>query len=385
MKKYNGNKKQFSFIKFLEGMVLTILIVSFGVLVYCVYIAINNENVEGESYQAEALGTEVGITNTNANANANNISSIIENVSKAVVGISKIKNKGTTIFLENSTTNLGLGTGFIITEDGYIVTNAHVSGEKYDTCYVTLEEGNTFTANVVWADTDIDLSIIKIKANNLSCLNLGDSDNLKVADFVYAIGNPIGFEFQRSVTAGIISGLERTLKIEEDEGTSYMEGLIQTDATINRGNSGGPLINKKGEVIGVNSVKITDAEGIGFAVPINVIKPIIESYKNEGEYTAATLGVFAYDKNIVPYINKELGINQTLDNGIYVAEVKKNSPAARAGIKEADVLLKIDNLELNKMCNLRQYIYSKKPGDVVNIVYIRNNRQYEEEVMLVKK
>lgn len=381
MKKYNGNKKQFSFIKFLEGTVLTILIISFGVLVYCVYIAINNENVEGGSYQAEALGTEVGITNKNEN----NMSSIIENVSKSVVGISKIKNKGTTIFLEGGTTSLGLGTGFIITEDGYIVTNAHVSGEKYDTCYVTLEGGNTYTANVVWADKDIDLSIIKIKVNNLDYLNLGDSDSLKVAQNVYAIGNPIGFEFQRSVTAGIISGLERTLKIEEDENTSYMEGLIQTDATINRGNSGGPLINENGEVIGVNSVKITDAEGIGFAIPINVIKPIIESYKNEGEYTAATLGVFAYDKSIIPYINKELGINQILDNGIYVAEVKKNSPAARAGIKEEDILLKIDDLELTKMCNLRQYIYSKRPGDTVNIVYMRKNREYEVEVKLIKK
>ena len=381
MKSYNGNKKKFSFIKFLEGTILTILIISFVVLAYCIYLAISNENIKDKNYSAEVLEAEV----TYKDKSDDEMSSVIENVSNCVVGISKIKNKGTTIFLQNGTTSLGLGTGFIVTDNGYIVTNAHVSGEKYDTCYVTLEGGSTYTANVVWEDSDIDLSIIKINVSNLNYLNLGDSEDLKVAQNVYAIGNPIGFEFRRSVTAGIISGLERTLKIEEEDKVSYMEGLIQTDATINRGNSGGPLINKKGEVIGINSVKITDAEGIGFAVPINVIKPIIEAYKKEGEYTAATLGLFAYDKNIIPYINKELGTNQNLESGIYVAEVKKNSPAAKAEIKEGDILLKIDDVELTKMCTLRQYIYSKKPGDTANIVYIRKNRQYEAEVTLARK
>ena len=381
MESYNTSKRKFRFIKFLEGIILAILIISFGVLAYCIYLAISNENIESPNYKTETLESEI----TYREKTDEDMSNVIEKVSNCVVGISKIKNKGTTIFLENGVTSLGLGTGFTITEDGYIITNAHVSGKKYDICYVTLEGGNTYTANVVWADTDIDLSIIKINASNLNYLSLGDSDNLKVAQSVYAIGNPIGFEFQRSVTAGIISGLERTLKIEEDDEVYYMEGLIQTDATINKGNSGGPLINAKGEVVGINSVKITDAEGIGFAIPINVIKPIIEAYKNNGDYTAATLGVFAYDKNIVPYINKELGTNRSLDNGIYVADVKKNSPAAKAGIKEGDVLLKIDDLELIKMCDLRQYIYSKSPGDTVNIVYTRNNRNYEIEVTLARK
>ena len=381
MKGYSGNKKKIGFIKFLEGTILTILIISFGVLAYCIYLAIINENVEDKSYSAEVLEAEVAYKDKSDDE----MSSVIENISNCVVGISKIKNKGTTIFLQNGTTSLGLGTGFIVTDNGYIVTNAHVSGEKYDTCYVTLEGGSTYTANVVWADSDIDLSIIKINASNLNFLNLGDSDNLKVAERVYAIGNPIGFEFQRSVTAGIISGLERILKIEEDEEVSYMEGLIQTDATINKGNSGGPLINKRGEVIGINSVKITDAEGIGFAVPINVIKPIIQAYKEEGEYTAATLGLFAYDKNIIPYINKELGINQSLESGIYIADVKKNSPAAKAGLKEGDILLKIDDVELTKMCTLRQYIYSKMPGDKVNITYIRKNKEAEVELTLARK
>ena len=384
MKFEKNNKKDGKFLRFLEGTVLTILIVSFGVLIYCIYVSINMDttDLERDTYKTELLSSNIDFDDKDE---SENLSNMIERVSNSVVGISKLKNKGTTIFLEDSSTSLGLGTGIIVTENGFIVTNEHVSGEKYDTCYVTLITGVTYTASVVWSDSDIDLSIIKINAKNLDFLELGDSDNLKVAQQVYAIGNPIGFEFQRTVTSGIISGLERTLKIEENDETYYMEGLIQTDATINPGNSGGPLINTKGEVIGINSVKITDAEGIGFASPINIIKPIIEAYKNDGEYIPATLGIFAYDKNIIPYIDKALGNSPNFKNGIYVAKVNKNSPADKAGIKEGDILLKIDDIELSKMSELRQYIYSKKPGDIVKIIYYRNNRQNDMEVILSKK
>ena len=278
-----------------------------------------------------------------------------------------------------------MGTGFIVSNDGYIVTNQHVSGEKNSTCYVTLENGKNYKASVVWSDTDLDLSIIKINANNLEYLDLGDSDKIKVAEQVYAIGNPIGFEFQRTVTSGIISGLNRTIKLEEDGKTSYMEDLIQTDATINPGNSGGPLINKNGEVLGINSVKITSAEGIGFAVPINIIKPIIEKLASKGGYITPTLGVFAYDKSMVPYINQELDQNIKLDKGIYVADVIKNSPAEKAGMKRGDIILEIDQIELEKMLDLRKYIYEKEVGERVNIKYIIGNKEYQVNITLVKK
>ena len=221
--------------------------------------------------------------------------------------------------------------------------------------------------------------------NNLDYLILGDSDKIKIAEQVYAIGNPIGFEFQRTVTSGIISGLNRTIKIEEDGKTSYMEDLIQTDATINPGNSGGPLINKNGEVLGINSVKITSAEGIGFAIPINIIKPIIEQLVSNGEYITPTLGMFAYDKDIVPYINQELTQNIKLDTGIYVADVIRNSPAERSGMKRGDILLEIDGIKLEKMSELRTYIYSKKVGEKVNIKYIRGNKEYQISITLAKK
>ena len=200
----------------------------------------------------------------------------IDTVVKSVVGISKIQQNGNSIFLGNSEEKLGLGSGIILTDNGYILTNQHVSGNKYSNCYVTLENGQTYNGSVLWADSNIDLAIVKIVANNLDYIEIGDSDSIKLADEVYAIGNPIGIEFQRTVTKGIISGKDRTIKIEDGEQGNYMEDLIQTDATINEGNSGGPLVNKNGELIGINTVKINDAEGIGFAVPVNIIKPILE-------------------------------------------------------------------------------------------------------------
>jgi len=374
LREYKGQKV----IKSLEIIAIIILIISFIVLAYCVYISFTTENNYASEYTAE-------LTSVSNKNEEKDISKLIEKVNNSVVGISKIANKGTTIFLQDGASNLGLGTGFIVSKDGYIVTNQHVSGEKNGTCYVTLENGKNYKANVVWGDSDLDLSIIKINVNNLEYLTLGDSDNIKIAETVYAIGNPIGFEFQRTVTSGIISGLDRTIKLEEDGKTSYMEDLIQTDATINPGNSGGPLINKNGEVLGINSVKITSAEGIGFAVPINIIKPIIEKLASKGGYITPTLGVFAYDKSMVPYINQELDQNIKLDKGIYVADVIKNSPAEKTGMKRGDIILEIDQIELEKMLDLRKYIYEKEVGERVNIKYIRGNKEYQVNITLAKK
>lgn len=309
------------------------------------------------------------------------ISDIVEEVNSCVVGISKIKNMGSTIFLEDGTTSLGLGTGVIVSENGYILSNEHVTGEKYNNCYVTLENGKAYNATVVWSDSNIDLSISKIDAKGLTYAKFGDSDNIRVGERVYAIGNPIGYEFQRTVTSGIISAVNRTIKIEEDNKTSYMEDLIQTDATINPGNSGGPLINVEGSIIGINSVKITSAEGIGFAVPINVVKPIIEKFMKDGKFEEALLGVFAYDKEVIPYMDSDI----TFDKGVYVAQISSDSPAAKSSIKVGDIILKIDDLELNKMCDLREYIYTKAPGDEVKLTIYRNGREISVQVKLGTK
>lgn len=309
------------------------------------------------------------------------VTEMISEVNNSVVGISKVKNTGSSIFSDENITNLGLGTGLIVGENGYILTNAHVSGEKYSKCYVTLVDGKTYDGNVVWSNTDIDMSVVKINQKNLQVATLGDSDDIKVGETVYAIGNPIGFEFQRTVTSGIVSAVNRTIKFEEDGAETYMEDLIQTDATINPGNSGGPLVNADGQVIGINGVKITSAEGISFAIPINSVKAVINSFNTEGEFEESTLGVFAFDKNVLGYIDENLQFNE----GIYIARVNTNSAASEAGLKTGDIILSIDGNKLERMCDLRCYIYTKKPGDTVTLKIQRNYREIELQATLKKK
>ena len=300
----------------------------------------------------------------------------IDNAVKSVVGISKLQQGGNSIFLDNSEEKLGLGSGVILSENGYILTNQHVAGNKYSNCYVTLENGMVYDGSVVWADSNIDLSIIKISANNLNYIELADSDNINLADEVYAIGNPIGIEFQRTVTKGIISGINRTIKIEQEE--NYMEDLIQTDATINEGNSGGPLINNKGELIGINTVKISEAEGIVFAVQINIVKPILEKLINTGKFEEAYLGIYGYDKEVIPYLESNLDIN----SGIYVATILPDGALFNKGIEIGDIITKIDNVEINKMNDLKKYIYTKSPKDKVKLTVRRNGLEFEVEVEL---
>ena len=309
------------------------------------------------------------------------ITELLEESIDCVVGISRIKDAGSTIFLNDGVNKLGLGSGIIVTEDGYILTNEHVSGSKYGKCYVTFENGSNYNADVVWSDTSLDLAIIKINVNGLKYAKLGDSNSTKIGETVYAIGNPIGFEFQKTVTSGIISALNRTIKFDENEQTVYMSNLIQTDATINPGNSGGPLINLEGNVIGINSVKITSAEGIGFAIPINIVKPIIERLKLDGKFEEAEIGIFAYDKNVIPYLNNEVNF----ESGIYVASILADSPSKNAGLEQGDIITKIDEINLNKMSDLREYIYTKSPGDEVSLTVLRNRKQLEIKVKLVKK
>lgn len=352
-----------------------LLIIASGIILYKFYEKIEVEELDKGSEAVRTLRTL-----DEEKEEQKEVVDVIAQATSSVVGISKVKNIGSTIFLKDGSSKLGLGTGLIVTDNGYILTNAHVSGEKYSTCYVTLETGEVFTGNVVWSDMDVDLAILKISAKNLIYAKLGDSDNIKVGEKVYAIGNPIGFEFERTVTSGIISAIDRTIKIEEDE-NSYMSNLIQTDATINLGNSGGPLINIDGEVVGINTLKITSAEGISFAVPINLVKTIIEKFATQGKFEEASIGIFAYDKNVIPYIDNNLKFN----TGIYVVQIDRNSSAYNSGLREKNVIIQIDNINLKKMCDLRRYIYTKNIGDEVILKILRNNTEKEIKMTLIKK
>lgn len=374
---YRYEKKESKF-KYIMCTVLLMIIASVSTLfLYKMYL---NINVENNQIPSGSENTAIRLA-ANQEETKEDITDTLEKVTKCVVGISKIKNKGDSIFETNATEDLKLGTGAIISENGYIITNWHLAGNKYSSCYVTMEDGNVYNGNTVWADSDLDLAVVKISANNLKYLQLGDSDNIKIGETVYAIGNPIGIEFQRTVTKGIISGLNRTIKIEENKNSSYMEGLIQTDASINQGNSGGPLINERGEVIGINSVKIETAEGIGFAIPINIIKPVVESLTNAEAFEEAYLGIFAYDKEVIKYLNNDVTFNE----GIYVVKIAKDGPAAKTNLKTGDVITKINGNSINRMSELRTYIYRKKPGEKVTLTISRNNKELPIEVTLSKK
>ena len=374
---YRYEKKESKF-KYIMCTVLLMIIASVSTLfLYKMYL---NINVENDQTPNVSDNTAIRLA-ANSEEKTEDITETLEKVTKCVVGISKIKNKGDSILETTATEDLKLGTGIIISENGYIITNWHLAGNKYSSCYVTMEDGTVYNGNTIWADSDLDLAIVKISANNLKYLQLGDSDNIKIGETVYAIGNPIGIEFQRTVTKGIISGLNRTIKIEEEKNSSYMEGLIQTDASINQGNSGGPLINTKGEVIGINSAKIETAEGIGFAVPINIIKPVVESLANGGEFEEAYLGIFAYDKEVIKYLNNDVTFNE----GIYVVKIAKDGPAAKTNLKTGDVITKIDGNSINRMSELRTYIYRKKPGEKITLTISRNSKELPIEVTLSKK
>ena len=374
-------KKMSNLKKVILTFIILLLAWIFGFYLYTTY---QNIEIEPQNYKTQKTQSTIQEqTVENVEENSKKVADVIEETTEKIVGISKLKNTGSSIFSNSDESELGLGTGIIVTSDGYILSNEHVTGSKYSKCYITLENGRNYDGTVMWSDSDLDLSIVKINAKDLKYVELGNSDNIKVGETVYAIGNPIGFEFRRTVTSGIISAKNRTIKLEEENKQSYMTDLIQTDATINPGNSGGPLIYPNGEVIGINTVKISSAEGIGFAIPINIVKPIIESYKQTGDFQEATIGIYAYDKEVIPYLNKTNNID--FDKGIYIAQITKNGSADNTGLKEGDIITKIDDTELNTMNDLRKYIYTKKSGDTVALSVTRGKVNKTFNINLGKK
>ncbi len=288
---------------------------------------------------------------------------VAKKATAGVVGITVERAVKDNLFDRNRETEVGFGSGVVVSSDGYILTNNHVAGGKSNRIVVSLADGRNVDGVVVWSDPVLDLAAVKVNLTGLTPLSLGDASKLEVGEHAIAIGNPLGLDFQRSVTSGIISALNRTISIETETGTNYMEDLIQTDASINPGNSGGPLLNSKGEVIGINTVKVTSAEGMGFAIPINITKPVMDKLIRTGTFDEPYMGMFAYDGNVIPYIDGEAKLKE----GIYVAYVDGNGPAHKAGIREGCIIKEVDGQKINTMMQLRTYIYSKSPGDSIQI------------------
>lgn len=294
----------------------------------------------------------------------NAINKVAETVGPAVVGIS---NKVDGFF---GVQNESSGSGIIFDPNGYIVTNNHVI-EGSEKIVVRLSSGKTLDAKLVGADTRSDLAVIKVEAQNLPVAKFGDSSKVKVGDLAIAIGNPLGEEFAGSVTAGIISALNRKISFQ---GAIYK--VLQTDAAINPGNSGGALCNEAGEVIGINSLKLgteQGAEGMGFAISINEAKDIVKSLMNYGKVVSRPF-IGIYGQSIISDANKV--------QGVYVKEVVKDSGAYKAGIKPTDIIVELDGKKVTKFEDLADIIDSHKIGDTISCKVWRNGKTVQYKIVL---
>ena len=271
----------------------------------------------------------------------------------------------------------GVGSGVVIDSNGIILTNAHVVGTNPSKLVVNFSDGTTLDGKVLWKDTSLDLAAVKVDAKGLQAATLGDSDKVSIGETAIAIGNPLGTQFERSVTQGIISGLNRSIVVSQGD---IMEDLIQTDAAINPGNSGGPLLNSKGEVIGVNTIKASagggggSAEGLGFAIPINIAKPILKQITETGTFAKNIIGISAIDREMAGYFSTQLG-DLKITKGLYIDEIIANSAAKAAGLKVGDVITKADGVEVNTMIRFKSILYGKKASDGIDITYERGGAE----------
>ena len=268
----------------------------------------------------------------------------------------------------------GVGSGVIFRKDGYIVTNNHViDGAKE--LIVSLADGRSLKGKVVGADALTDLAVVKVNANDLPEAVFGDSDKIVVGEPAIAIGNPMGLEFQGSVTSGVISALNRTLDISDRR-----VKLLQTDAAISPGNSGGALVNADGQVIGINSAKVaaSGVEGMGFAIPINTVRTVVEELMDKGYVARPYLGVSVFDPNTAARYGYQLNI----DKGVFIFKVTLNGPCGKAGLQRGDIILKVDDKEVNTVSELRAAVGEHKIGETVKITYDRNGSEDTADVTL---
>ena len=223
----------------------------------------------------------------------------------------------------------------------------------------------------------LDLAVIKAEGN-FACAALGSVESVRAGESVIAIGTPLALQFQHTVTRGIVSAVDRTLQVPSEGSTAFLEQLIQTDAAINPGNSGGPLLNAKGEVIGIITVRVEEAAGIGFAIPIDIAKPILQHFIAEGSFTAPKLGAYLFDSEIARFYDE----NSTMTAGLYVIGVEPNSPAERAGLREGDILLSADGRTCRMLLDLRYQIFAHRVGEKMALRVLRGAESLDISVRL---
>ena len=275
------------------------------------------------------------------------------------------------------------GSGVIISPDGYIVTNNHVVNGA-DELTVTLNDNREYSARIIGTDPNTDLALIKVNGKNLPTLPIGDSDNLKVGEWVLAVGNP--YNLSSTVTAGIVSAKARSMGGEGSNGPQ-ISSFIQTDAAINPGNSGGALVNAKGELVGINAMLYSQTgsySGYGFAIPTSIMVKVVDDLKKYGTVQRAVLGIRGGD--VLNYINAQKDEKKDVDlgtnEGVYVAEVTEGSSAAAAGIVKGDVITEADGKKITKMSELQELLSKKRPGEKVTLTYLHNKSKHSKTVTL---
>lgn len=270
------------------------------------------------------------------------------------------------------------GSGVIISTDGYIVTNNHVV-DGADELTVTLNDNKEYSARIIGADKTTDLALIKIDGKNLPAITIANSDDVKVGEWVLAVGNPLGLN--NTVTAGIISAKARTL------GANSVESFIQTDAAINAGNSGGALVNTRGELVGINAMLYSQTgsySGYGFAIPTTIMNKVVDDIKKYGTVQRAMIGISGMDVKSFVDQQKEEGkeIDLGTMEGIYVATVVEGGAAEDAGIEKGDVITEVDGQKVTKFGDLSGIIAQKRPGDKVSLTYLHNKKKHTKQVTL---
>lgn len=338
---------------------------------------LGNSSYKGITTSTSSPNSEVNLLNI---ADYSNTSiAVAEKVLPSVVGIT-VTYQISSVF--GSSTSDATGSGIIISEDGYILTNNHVISSESNSYYYAIEEATaikinlygsdeTYDATVVGTDSYTDLAVLKIDKTGLTPATLGNSDNVKVGEFVMAIGNPLGMDY--SVTSGIVSAVNREV---ESDGTVYY--AIQTDAAINSGNSGGALVNASGEVIGVNTLKLsgTGIEGIGFAIPISSTTSIVNQLIEYQTVKRPYIGILGSS------VTTAIAERYNLPEGIYVENVEDNSPAQKAGIQKSDIITKIEGNEVKSVNELNKIKYTYNIGDTITLTIYRNNEYTDIQLKL---
>ena len=300
-------------------------------------------------------------------SNNSSATEIAQEVEPAIVGINGIYSSGESV-----------GSGVCVASNGYILTNSHVvSGAK--SIVLHMSDKKTATASIVYDNPVSDLAIVK-SSYAIPYLSLGDSSVLQVGEDVLAVGTPLTLSLTHTFTKGIVSALNRTLKVDSSSGEGYMQNLIQHDASLNPGNSGGPLLNSRGEIVGINTLKISTGEGIGFAIPSSSFATLLESYVEDESYSLPYLGVYGLDSEIASYYNKT-----DCEEGFYVIDVAETSPLQECGITKNCVITELNGRKIKNAVDLKNELYKYISEDSISIEFKKGNATYKTKTFLKDK